>query len=206
MFVNNENVLPNPINSNPIVHLDTNTKDTPKEDTSKITLSSIRAFVLQGGLFSEEENAKEFASKYNSKNIKTVIWERDSQYYLITGLANSMESAKDLRDQQEGDGLEVFVKGWESPSIDVQLAKNESEWFQSFHDLLVKSIDGITGEGSIPVDDWSTLIDENKIESEKVNAFKEKIEPYTKNIKKGETSDMQYELLEIWRELEAFFK
>ncbi|HLR52836.1 MAG TPA: SPOR domain-containing protein [Candidatus Avamphibacillus sp.] len=204
MFVNIDNGLANTSNSNPVVHLDANTKDTPKENTSKVTLPSIQAFVLQGGVFSAEENAKEFASKYNKKNINTVIWERDNQYYLITGLANSKESANDLADQQEGHGLEVFVKEWESPAIEVQLANNEFEWFQSLHNLLVKSIDGINGKDSLPVDGWSALFDENKTESEKIISFKEKIEPYTKNIKEGGKSDIQYELLEIWYELEAF--
>src|SRR5699024_11366838 len=97
-----------------------------------------------------------------------------------------------------------LVKEWESPAIEVQLANNEFEWFQSLHNLLVKSIDGINGKDSLPVDGWSALFDENKTESEKIISFKEKIEPYTKNIKEGGKSDIQYELLEIWYELEAF--
>src|SRR5699024_3461037 len=74
LFVKIENGLVCPSNSKPVIHLNKSTNYSPNENTSKITLLSIQAFVLQGRLFKEEENAYEFASKYNSNNIKTVLW------------------------------------------------------------------------------------------------------------------------------------
>src|SRR5699024_10738150 len=124
-----------------------------------------------------------------------------------TGLANSIEMANEMAKRQEEEGLEVFVKEWESSAVEISVTNDESDWFQSFHALLETSIKKINDTDQIAVDEWETLLKNESNDTKKVTSLKEKITPYTENMQaEADSTILQDDILNIWCEFELFFK
>src|SRR5690625_2176312 len=68
----------------------TNNSDIGTEDHSAevdaTKLDSIHVYVVQGGVFSEEENAKEWQEKFNNIQFPAMNWYRNDNYFLFVGV------------------------------------------------------------------------------------------------------------------------
>src|SRR5699024_1243566 len=63
-----------------------------KENTDRkvtTTLKQMSAFVIQLCVFSELENADEWSKTYEQAGFPSTTFQRDNQYFLFTGVANS---------------------------------------------------------------------------------------------------------------------
>src|SRR5690625_614444 len=58
-----------------------NEKNTNNDHVDSTKLDSINVFVVQGGVFSEEENAKEWEEKFNNIQFPAMRWYRDQNYF-----------------------------------------------------------------------------------------------------------------------------
>lgn len=206
VFANMDNGLAHQSTNNPVVNLDTTTKETPEDSSNEVNLPAVQASIVQGGVFTEESNAQELAVDYEDSGVASMIWEKDDQYYVITGLSSSVEMANQLAKQQEEQGVEVYVKEWDSGEIEVSLTSEEEEWLTSFHQLLTESMDIVTAGEQVAADDWVALMEQETSESDKIPTFKEQVEPWIKQIEEGAVSTNQLELLNLWYEWVAFFE
>lgn len=206
VFANMDNGLTHQGTNNPVVNLDTTTKETPEDSSNEVTLPAVQASIVQGGIFTEESNAQELVADYEAKGVASMIWQEDEQYYVITGLSSSVETANQLAEQQEEQGVEVYVKEWDSAEVEVNLTSGEEKWLSSFHQLLTESMDNATAGEQVATDAWVDLMEQETSESDKITPFKEQVEPWIKQIEEGAVSTNQHELLNLWYEWVVFFE
>ncbi|MFA1822539.1 hypothetical protein ACDX78_20645 [Virgibacillus oceani] len=109
-----------------------NTEDSSGQDVRSVEMESITAYVLQGGIFSEKENADTWAVNFEEANIPAMIWHRDDQYFLFTGVNSSAEEASQAADELETEELEIYSKEWNTPPVEISLSANEEEWLNSY--------------------------------------------------------------------------
>jgi stage II sporulation protein B len=109
-----------------------NNEDTSVQDTNTVEFEPITANVLQGGIFSENENASAWALNFEELDIPVMIWNRDDQYYLFAGVKSSGEEASQAAAELETGELEIYSKEWSTPPLEISLNANEEEWLKSY--------------------------------------------------------------------------
>jgi len=79
--------------------------------TNAITLDQMTTYVIQGGVFSSKDGAKETSTEITSKGVPAKLVEMSGKQYLILGVADSIASAKSLGNQYKAEGVvDVFAK------------------------------------------------------------------------------------------------
>lgn len=197
-------IMPN--HNNRVVQLNPAEQADQDGEKDALSLSSVNAYVLQAGVFSDEANAQTLVGEYKAQGIIPVVWQRDNQYYVLTAVTNSQENADALAKQQEAMGLEAFVKEWESSAGEMNMTSGEAEWFQTFHELLAGSIEAVSASDSVPLEGWTALLGNQDHESERVASFAEEIEPYLEHLAGSEQVTFQQGLLEIWHHYDMFLR
>ncbi|MFD2046222.1 SPOR domain-containing protein [Ornithinibacillus salinisoli] len=211
MFVNIDELTSNG-NSNQVGSIgtvDTNDQDDQSESNDKgnssegslKTLPAMNAFVLQGGVFSEETNASDEANRFEQEGYTPVIWEQDEQFYLLVGLSDSKEHAKSLAETLDSHNLEVFVKDWTSPELELDLSEEEREWFQSVQEQWQKSLASISEQESMVLHDWESILETHPQGSDKVDSFIQSSEPILSNLQEANNTESQTLLLKMWKAL-----
>ncbi|SET70008.1 Sporulation related domain-containing protein [Oceanobacillus limi] len=169
--------------------------------SSQHTISAMNGYVLQGGVFSEEVNASNEATKFEELGYTPVIWEQDNQYYVLVGLTNTEQHAKSLAQSLKEEGLEVFSKPWSSEAIDLELTTEEYTWFQSLQQQWEEATTSLSQEDTLVLNDWQDIIDNSPQSSEMIGNFIESIEPFQQDLQDVGHKESQYILLSIWDEL-----
>ncbi|RFU71579.1 hypothetical protein D0469_00250 [Peribacillus saganii] len=84
----------------------------PSEDAPKAAaaVSSLEAFVVQGGVFSTEEAAKKVLEDIEQKQIPVRVFPLEGKYFLFLGTAPSLEAGKKLSAYYKGFQLDVYWK------------------------------------------------------------------------------------------------
>ncbi|QED48793.1 SPOR domain-containing protein [Cytobacillus dafuensis] len=81
-----------------------------EEGSETVFIKPLSTFVIQGGVFSTVESAKQVQEDYIQKGIPSQIIEMNEQAVLYLSVANSIEDAKELGQQLKGKDIEVFAK------------------------------------------------------------------------------------------------
>lgn len=193
--------------NNPVVNLDkASEKDDDIEDKDKVELPIIQAYILQGGVFSSEENAEKFAREYQENDIPTMIWPHENEYFLLLGVAHTLEKGKKLASKIEENDLDVFVKEWTTPAREISLTSNEEEWINSFQKLLTSSIQNLDEQENNSLNGWKELLADLPDDSDSLEPFKESIQVIFDNIKEDGRSLTQEDVLKIWLQYELFIE
>ncbi|CDQ18181.1 stage II sporulation protein B [Halobacillus karajensis] len=74
------------------------------------TPQTLDSYIVQAGAFSTEGKAKEWRSKLTALLVPSVIWQRDGQYFLFVGSANSKKEANVIADRLAEKSIETYVK------------------------------------------------------------------------------------------------
>lgn len=89
----------------------TTVDNTEEKSSDAITLDQMTTYVIQGGVFSSKDGAKETSTELTSKGVPSQLVEMSGKQYLFLGVAYSIETAKSLGNQYKADGVEdVFAK------------------------------------------------------------------------------------------------
>lgn len=141
-------------------------------ETKTFTAPQLTGYILQAGVFSERVNAVEWQENILPSNIPSIIWERDTQYYLFTGVSDTEDIAKLKVNEFEGLGLELYTKQWSTSQMDLELTNVEAEWLEDFqtiwsHTLMAKDTDAFTelaqeSPNSVILQDLTNYIESNK--------------------------------------------
>ncbi|MFC4022639.1 hypothetical protein ACFOUV_02255 [Oceanobacillus longus] len=154
------------LNNNPSTAVTENKETTT---TSSINLEPLQAHILQVGLFSEKVNAEEWASIYNAKGLPTMTWERDNQFFLIAGAANTKEDAKFLADELKLDNsVDIFVKEWTTINGEIELTEEEENWMELFRSLWQDTLNNLNEQNTFPTEKWTNLLEQKPDESTKL--------------------------------------
>ena len=179
-------------NTLPIVDKD---QDNESAETNQSSLESIEAYVLQGGVFSEQANAEAWNKKFEDAGLSSMIWEKENQFFLLLGLANEKEQAKNILETVKKDAdLDDFVKGWSTDKVKAELSKEEAEWFQSFRDQWTKALSEVSSQEALTPSSWENVVANYPKESDRAKPLAEAIS----NVKKAEGTQAQIDLLHLW--------
>lgn len=137
MFVTMDGTSELSMNTNPAAVItdepaEDNNEAASEQDSHSVELAPISAFVLQAGIFSEVENAEAAAVNYEKADIPAMIWERDDQFFLFAGIANSAENAAQTADELQTEDLELYSKEWKTTAGEVSLTASEETWLNSY--------------------------------------------------------------------------
>jgi stage II sporulation protein B len=75
-----------------------------------VQLNNISAFVIQNGIFTTEEAAKERVNLLAGKGVAAEIFPVNGQFAIYLGMAGSIEDAKQISNTLKDKGIEVFAK------------------------------------------------------------------------------------------------
>ncbi|MGG1677580.1 hypothetical protein ACIFOT_17725 [Neobacillus sp. NRS-1170] len=199
--------------SQPIVK-ETGTEKTATEgNASSATIDQLTTYVVQGGVFSSKEGTQEIAKDLEQKSVPSQTVELNGKFYLLLGLADSIETAKALGNQYKENGVEeVFSKPL---LLDEKKVSNVTDKEKSFIEELPSIYQTLAGATSsalvtktIPADSAKSLagIEEqlkaSGIKNEKIKNLKteltsadEKIKAYQKSKNVKSLTDAQQHLL-----------
>ncbi|HLR80524.1 MAG TPA: hypothetical protein VK119_08110 [Bacillota bacterium] len=206
MFGNLEHDVTRTNNQPPVMHEELTKNDNNKQQEQKehYTLEPIHTYVLQGGVFSEKENAQQLAKKFQKNHINTIRWKRDQQFFLFAGIASTNEQAEQMTKTFVDRGLDVYVKEWSIPEIDLQVTEQEYDWLRAFQNQWEKTVKIRSEGGTVPTKEWEELLEDSP-KSTELSSFIDTIQPHVENLL--ETDD-QFErssiLLHMLYEYEMF--
>lgn len=183
----------------------TNTsKNAPVEgsstDKQKHILPTITAFVLQGGVFSEQANLDEMTALFKQVGQETLTWKRDQVTYLFVGLAHDEKIANTLASKMNDKSLETYVKEWSTPETEVSLSSIDYKWLTNFQQLWNQALPSVQNK-TIDGKQWKELYG-NQVESEEMKSFIKQTSPIIEKLisKPGDITDMHF--LKLWLEYE----
>ena len=105
-------------------------------------LPVLSGYVLQAGVFTERDNAEEWLTTYETNNIPGIIWERDAQYFLLTGIYATEAEAKLKATEYKADGYDIFAKPWSTTEKEINLTDAEGKWVNTFQETWNTSLTG----------------------------------------------------------------
>ncbi|HAQ08599.1 MAG TPA: hypothetical protein DCR24_14175 [Bacillus bacterium] len=133
---------------------------TPVGDKS-LDLNNIAAFVVQNGIFTTEEGAKERVNIITAQGIDAEIFPVSGQYAIYMGTADSIEQAKNIGVAIKEKGIEVFAKPVEIPGgTATGLTTEEVEFLQKAPEMYPILLKGIaeTPELLKKIEDFQLLL------------------------------------------------
>lgn len=80
----------------------------PTEQTSEGV--TVQTFLVQGGVFSTEEAAKEIQATIHEKKLPAEVFKMENEYYLFLGVAESLAATKELALEYKTNDVDVFWK------------------------------------------------------------------------------------------------
>jgi len=173
------------------------------EKEGQAVLSGMNAYVLQAGVFSNQENADDSAKEYDKAGFITVIWERDEQYYVLVGISETKDKGIDVAEEVGSNDLDIYVKEWMTEKSQAKLDKSEEQWIKAFEKQWETTLGLLEKEKKIPVEEWASLIKNLQLQSESVQAVEETINEFLKD---GETElsvqEAQRLLIKTWKQYE----
>lgn len=184
-------------------HVDNDSvKDTGKEINQKIP--SLQAYIIQGGVFSNAQNAAEWKEHLQHAGFDVVNWKRDDLYYLLIGLATTEGELSDLKSELEANDLEVYIKMWETNEHNVNLEQEDLNWIDSFLSLWLKSVENTEGKDQLLNEEWHSLLSTDLEISENLQVLRNDIDTFLKEVEPNNAIEKQYGLLKIWHLFEQF--
>ncbi|MFD1065392.1 SPOR domain-containing protein [Oceanobacillus locisalsi] len=113
-------------------------------DTVTTSLDPLESYILQAGVFSEQENAEPLISSLTDLNIQPVFFERDGEFFLMAGITPSEDAAQSLAASLSDNQTDLYVKEWNTQPKEIEMTEAEREWitaFQTFFDEQLQQAD-----------------------------------------------------------------
>src|SRR5699024_5908234 len=146
------------------------TDEEEKQDTPETQVDSFQFYVVQAGVFSEQENAEEWGDNFTDLSFSALTWEQGGQYFVLTGLGTTEADTKKQAEEMEEHDLEVFVKEWEVTHKSSEMNEQDVLFLQKFLTAWNDTLD----EG-YEDSNWHTLIEMSGL-SEETETFRMTIE------------------------------
>jgi len=173
------------------------------EKKGQAGLVGMNAYVLQAGVFSNQENATDSAKDYDQAGFIPVIWERDEQFYLLVGIAQTKERGIDVAKEVESNDLDIYVKEWMTEKSQAKLNKNDEQWIKAFEKQWETTLGLLEKEEKISIKDWASLSKKQQIQSESVRSVEEAINEYLKDgVTELSVQEAQQLLIKSWKQYE----
>lgn len=167
-------------------------------NSQSVSLDAWNAYVLQGGVFSDQANAEELASQFNDSGFPSVVWERDNQYFVLLGIAETEDVAKSIADEIGNAGHDVFVKSWQTADKSIDLTDKEQEWIKSFEEEWKNTLQTVHESEGFPKQNWEKLLTDVPEADQTLNSLSEKLQTAIDEQQESNKLNQQQLLLKIW--------
>ncbi|MYL53357.1 hypothetical protein GLW08_08400 [Pontibacillus yanchengensis] len=198
-----------------------NSKPASSGQKQMYSFPTMKAFVVQAGIFSTKNKATTWQSDLSTKGITSYIWERDKQFYLFAGVAPSKEEGEKIATYLKAQGFDTFVKDWSVTGQEVKAAQSEGKWIEkgmnhwsTFLAPVALQID--SGKGDIAniasqITDWKKSIPGEATEKTSILATSmDQLHTSSQRFQSSKSTsslwEMQRDLLKIWFSYEQFIK
>lgn len=168
--------------------------------TESTDLPAISTFVVQGGVYTKEENATAAAKELEGNGVNAQAVAVNGQFALLLGMAGSLEDAKAVGTELEGKVSEVFSKPLELEGFSVDgLTKDEIAVLTIAPELFANISSGDQAKADAVEGQLTKLkeVDESKLKNEEVIAAKQSLE-------QGATAFLSKNETEVQKESLAF--
>lgn len=164
-------------------------KDSPINDSNSqvaATIQPLKAYMIQGGVFTKKETALQMVSQTIKKGIPAETLEMNAQYYLFLGAADSLENARSLGTIYQHKGMDgVFTKTVTIPEKKLSSLTSSEKSFLENALAIIPLLTNLTANtmagGTLPSTELKSLseletkltkIDSNGIKDKKITALK----------------------------------
>lgn len=201
------NVKNDPVTANAGLNDDENKDDTDDQTDLKVShIDKLNAYVLQVGVFSKIENAKEWENKFKEAGFKALIWERESQYFLLAGIAGTEEQARVMSTEMKDANFDVFVKEWETNKTEKEFTSEEEKWILSFVKYWNETVESLTKENMHLSENWNNLTRDYPDNSDDITQLVNEINKHSfEEFHNINDWHKQYILLDLWYHYDAVF-
>ncbi|UJL44971.1 SPOR domain-containing protein [Virgibacillus sp. NKC19-16] len=188
-------------NNLPAATIDNSEEENNNAENTAPAIEQMNAYVLQGGVFSDQANAEEWVSRYEQAGLSSFIWEREEQYFLLVGLAKTEGLAEQLANQLKEYQFDIYVKEWNTERGGAEFTDNEHDWLQSFHKNWQDTLNALENDEGFTADNWEALIENHPEDSENLAGLIESLLNYQESIQaQAEGFEAQQILLHLWQQ------
>lgn len=173
-------------------------------DLSSYTLKGLQAFVLQAGLFNNESNLTVVRDKFDKAGFQTMIWKRDTQYYLFASIAETKDQTDSKKATYKQLNLETYAKKWTTSEVEIELTEAEYTWLQDFHTIWNTSLKNVSDNQSITSIEWNKWIESYPDNGKNTGQFYDNVKSLKNNIDEANESSSPIVLLKLWNQYENF--
>ncbi|WP_110927092.1 hypothetical protein [Bacillus massiliglaciei] len=109
----------------------------------------LKAFLVQGGVFSSEAAAAEIQESVRALDLPAEVFKAEDSYYLFIGAAEDLEASKALAQVEKAKGADVYWKELDfktGGSLNEAQQKEMAKLDTAFHQLAEISASGLRGE------------------------------------------------------------
>ena|GEM_PF-2729703 len=161
----------------------------------------LTGFVLQGGMFNQDENARTWQQKFEKQGVPAMLWKQNGHIYLFAGAAATEKEAEQLAEGIREKGLDIYVKAWSVPEQTVRMPE-EKEWLRELRQLWKESISRSAGGQALSAGKWDQLLNRIPEGSATLQSKKTKLQKQAASLKGKTGAEAQKRLLEIWHEFQ----
>ncbi|MGM8364716.1 hypothetical protein ACLIBG_04440 [Virgibacillus sp. W0181] len=169
------------------------------DETTETIIESMNAYVVQGGVFKEKENAEEWLNTFKNAGHDAIIWNKADGYYLMAGVAATKEIANEKVRAIKESELDAFSKQWSTEPVKSELSEEEKEWFTQFQEKWNLTLETSGEQQKQAILDWQKLLEDESINKDSYKPLQTKTNDFLQ--KSGQMSDaeIRFSLLEIWK-------
>ncbi|WP_158598206.1 SPOR domain-containing protein [Falsibacillus albus] len=143
----------------------------PKDATGQtMVLKAFSVPIIQAGVFENGDSAESISSEVHSKGFPAAVIQQDGKYYLLAGVAGSVEDAKQAGNDFKNNQIDVYAKSIEIPSKTVDGVSESEKAFLNDSGQLFLSLSQVAGNASLG----------NTLDSDSLDKLEEKY-PVLKN-------------------------
>ncbi|MFI8685582.1 hypothetical protein [Rossellomorea sp. NPDC077527] len=119
-----------------------------QQAVSAVELGDFSTSIVQGGVYSTEEQLKAMQDTLSAKGFSHASVEKDGQFFLFLGVSGDLETAKILGSKLKDQGVEVYAKDFVLGSKGINASKEEKTFLEKGNALFT-SIAQVSSSGMI---------------------------------------------------------
>lgn len=123
------------------------------------SLDSLETYIIQAGIFSEQENADPLIASLTSLDIPTVFLEWDGQFYLMAGVGPSEDAVKSLAESLSKNQADLYVKEWSTKAREIEMTEAENSWLTEFQVFFAEHLKQSDLNQPVPDEEITALVE-----------------------------------------------
>ncbi|MFD2926114.1 SPOR domain-containing protein [Halobacillus naozhouensis] len=94
--------------------------------TVPVDFPGLDKLIVQAGVFSSEAKANEWKADLTEQSLPSVIWERESQYYLLAGSGANQAEVELIAAELSAGDIPTYIKTWSVSAGNVEVSEAQS--------------------------------------------------------------------------------